>query len=44
MAYLCNIHAQPFAGDKRIVIEIPSEQMQANEKHVKFEYDVIWTK
>ena len=43
MAYLCNIHAEPFADEKRIVIETPVEQRQVNEKHVKFRYDILWT-
>ena len=44
MAYFCDINGKPFAGDKRVVVEIPVEKRQHNEKHVKFQYQVLWTK
>ncbi|MDD4290395.1 MAG: hypothetical protein PHH83_03945 [Patescibacteria group bacterium] len=44
MAHLCNIHAQPFADDKRIVDEIPPDKRRDEEKHVRFRYSILWTK
>ena len=44
MAYLCNIHAQPFAGEMRFVIEIPEAERRESEKHVRFRYEIAWTK
>ena len=44
MAYLCDIHAQPFAGDKRVVAEVLPEKRLPNEKKVRFKYDILWTK
>ena len=44
MAYLCDIHAQPFAGDKRVVVEVSPAKRLPNEKHVRFKYDILWTK
>lgn len=40
LAYLCNLHARPFAGDKRYVVEIPEDQ---REFHVRFKYQIAWT-
>ena len=44
MAYLCNLHAEPFTGDKRVVIEVPEDKRQESEKHVGFQYQILWTK
>ena len=44
MVYLCNLHAEPFAGDKRIVVSVPEDRRQESEKHVGFKYEVLWTK
>ncbi len=44
MVYLCNLHAEPFAGDKRVVVSIPENERLASEKHVGFRYEIIWTK
>lgn len=44
IAHLCNMHAEPFAGDKRIVVEISPEKRSEQEKHVKFRYQILWTK
>ncbi len=44
MAYLCNQHAKPFAGEKRVVISVPEKERKESEKHVRFKYDIFWTK
>lgn len=44
MAILCNINTQPLAGDQITVVKIPDKQRKDNEKHVKFKYEVLWTK
>lgn len=44
MAYLCNLHAEPFADDKRVVVFIPEDKRQEPSKHVGFEYQILWTK
>ncbi len=44
MAYLCNLHAEPFANDKRVVVSIPEDKRQETSKHVSFEYQILWTK
>jgi hypothetical protein len=44
MAYLCNIHAEPFAGDVRSVIEIPVTSRAPHETHVHFGYHIAWTR
>lgn len=32
MAYLCNVHAESFAGDRRIVVPIPEDKRSEAEK------------
>lgn len=44
MAYLCNLHAETFTGDKRVVVEIAEDKRQESEKHVRFQYQILWTK
>jgi len=44
LAYLCNLHAELFAGDKRVVISVPEEKREESAKHVGFEYQILWTK
>lgn len=44
MAYLCNLHAETFTGDKRVVVEIAEDRRQESEKHVRFQYQILWTK
>ncbi|MFA6397500.1 MAG: hypothetical protein WDK96_01470 [Candidatus Paceibacterota bacterium] len=46
MAHLCNIHAEPFAGDVRSVIqfEIPRINSSPDKTHVRFEYYIAWTR
>jgi hypothetical protein len=44
MAYLCNIHAEPFAGDARFIVEIPETERRESEKHVRFRYEIAWSK
>jgi hypothetical protein len=46
MAHLCNIHAEPFAGDVRSVIQIttPRTNCSPSDTHVRFEYQIHWTK
>ncbi len=44
MAYLCNLYAKPFAGDKRIVVAVPEDKRQISERHVGFQYQILWTK
>lgn len=44
MAHLCNLHAEDFAGDKRVVVFIPEDKRQESEKFVNFKYDILWTK
>ncbi|MCX6753240.1 MAG: hypothetical protein NTW62_02780 [Candidatus Nomurabacteria bacterium] len=44
MAYLCNLHAEPFAGDKRVVVSVPEDKREESAKHVGFEYQILWTK
>jgi len=44
MAHLCNLHAQEFAGDKRIVVFIPEDKRQESERFVNFKYEILWTK
>lgn len=44
MAILCNINTKPLAGDQITVVEIPNKQRKDNEKHVKFKYEILWTK
>lgn len=43
-AYLCNLHAEPFAGDKRVVVSVPADKRKGSEKHVGFQYQILWTK
>jgi hypothetical protein len=42
MAYLSNFHANTFADNKRIVIDIPEDKRPKNERHVRFRYEIIW--
>lgn len=44
MAYLCNLHAEPFAGNKRVVVPVPEDKREDSAKHVCFEYQILWTK
>lgn len=44
MAHLCNVHATPFAGDIRSVVEIPENERRPHEAHVRFCYHIEWTK
>ncbi len=44
MVHLCDIHVEPFAGDKRFVVGVPLEKRQPNENNVGFKYDILWTK
>lgn len=44
MAYLCNLHAETFADDKRVVVSVPENERQESEKHVGFKYEILWTK
>jgi len=44
VAHLCNAHSMPFAGDLRYVIEIPEEKRRGTEKHIRFGYEILWTK
>lgn len=44
MVYLCNLHAKPFADDKRVVVEIPDDKREESAKHVGFTYQILWTK
>jgi hypothetical protein len=44
MAILCNINARTFVGDRITVVEIPNQQRKDNEKHVRFKYEILWTK
>jgi|GEM_PF-5271159 hypothetical protein len=44
MAYLCNLHAEPFAGDKRVVVSVPEDKREESAKHVGFEYQILWRK
>jgi len=44
MAHLCNIHAAPFGGDKRSVVEMPEANRNPSEAHVRFGYQIDWTK
>lgn len=44
MAYLCNIHAQTFADDERVVIEVPNDKREKRMVHVRFAYQILWTK
>ena len=44
IVYLCSIHAQPFAGDTRSVIEIPEDKRSDGEKNIRFGYHIAWTK
>jgi hypothetical protein len=44
MAYLCNLHVEPFAGSKRVVVSVPEDKRQESEKHVNFQYHIHWTK
>lgn len=44
MAILCNINTRTFAGDKITVVEIPDKQRKDNEKHIRFKYEILWTK
>lgn len=39
MAILCDIHALPFAGTPRSVMEIPVPERPANEAHINFGYN-----
>lgn len=44
MAHLCNVHAKPFAGDIRSVVEVPVGERRPHEVHVRFGYHIAWTK
>ena len=44
MAILCNINTGDLAGDKIKVVEMPPEQRKNNEKHIRFKYQILWTK
>ena len=44
MVHFCNIHAAPFAGDTRSVVEIPETARSPHETHVRFGYQIAWTK
>lgn len=44
VAYLCNIHAEPFAGDRRFVSEISDTNRAPGQVHVRFGYQIDWTK
>ena len=44
MTYLCNLHAEPFAGDKRVVVSVPEDKREESAKHVGFKYQILWTK
>lgn len=40
-AYLCNLHAEPFAADKRVVVSVPADKRKGSEKHVGFQYQIL---
>lgn len=44
MVHLCNIHAVPFAGDKRSVVEIPEANRELHNPHMRFVYHIAWTR
>ena len=44
MAYLCNLHAESFAGDRRIVVPILEDKRSEAEKNIGFEYQILWTR
>lgn len=44
MVYLCNLHAEPFADEKMVVVSVPKNRRKESEKHVGFKYEILWTK
>jgi len=44
MVYLCDLHTEPFADEKRVIIQIPENERQESEKHVGFKYQILYTK
>lgn len=44
MVHLSNIHAQPFAGDKRYVAEIATVDRPIHNPHMAYRYQIAWTK
>ena len=44
MVHLCDIHAQPFAGDERFVNPIPEDKRPEQNLHMGYEYQIAWTK
>lgn len=44
MVHLCDIQAQPFAGDKRCVVYITEDNRPENNLHMGYKYQIIWTK
>jgi len=43
MVYLCSLHTESFAGDERVVASIQEDKRQDSEKHVGFQYQILWT-
>lgn len=43
IAYLCDIHAQPFAHNPRRVVEIPKDKREPHEKNINFGYYINWS-
>ncbi len=44
LALMCNIHAMPFAEDKRSVVQIPEDKRRPGHKNIRFGYEIAWTK
>jgi len=44
MVYLCSLHAKSFAGDERVVVSVQKDKRRGSEKHIGFQYKIIWTK
>jgi hypothetical protein len=44
LALMCSIHAMPFAGDDRSVSQIPEDKRRHGHEHIRFGYEIAWTK
>ncbi len=44
MVHLCDIHAQSSTGNERFVNLIPEDKHPEHNLHMKYEYQIAWTK